>query len=202
MGVRGFSPSSYTVALSQWQAFEITGNGTSAALAVSTIATVLGYLAIVVTYVLWLRRPVRTVVEAALIMVLVITITIVTNKTFSPQYMMWLGGPLAGLLVAAGRTPTEPSAPSWRDLRTLTFWVLGLTLVTQLVYPILYQPLVHGGRLLVLATIVLVVRNLALVGFLVWLVLLVRRMLRSGPAATRDENPNGESDDQERKVGP
>jgi hypothetical protein len=134
-------------------------------------------------------------------MVLVVTVTIVTNKTFSPQYMMWLGGPLAGLLVAAGRAPVEQSAPSWRNLRTLTWCVLGLTLVTQLVYPILYQPLVHGGSLLLLATIVLVVRNVALVGFLVWLGLLVRRMLRSSESV-RDDLPNDEHDEKERKVGP
>jgi hypothetical protein len=201
MLVRGFSPSSYAVALSRWQAFEIAGNGTATALTASTVATLLGYLAIAVTYVLWLRRPTRTVVEAALLMVLVVTVTIVTNKTFSPQYMMWLGGPLAGLLVAAGRAPGEQAAPSWRDLRTLTWCVLGLTLVTQLVYPILYQPLVHGGSLLLLATIVLVVRNVALVGFLIWLGLLVRRMLRSR-GAVGDESPNDEHDEKERKVGP
>jgi len=204
MLIRGFSPSRYTVALSQWKAFEIAGNGTATALTASTVATLLGYLAIAVTYVLWLRRPTRTVVEAALLMVLVVTVTIVTNKTFSPQYMMWLGGPLAGLLVAAGRAPVEPSAPSWRDLRTMTWCVLGLTLVTQLVYPILYQPLVHGGDLLLLATIVLVVRNVALVGFLIWLGLLVRRMLRSGEAdgGVRNDEPNDEHDEKERKVGP
>ena len=204
MLLRGFSPTSYRVALSQWQAFEISGSGTSTALTASSIATVVGYLAIVATYVLWLRRPDRTVVEAALIMVLVVTIIIVTNKTFSPQYMMWLGGPLAGLLVASGRTPVEAAAPSWRDLRILTLSVLCLTLVTQLVYPILYQPLVHGGALLMLATIVLVIRNVALVVFLVWLALLVRRMLGSGRTghAARDEKWNDESDEQERKVGP
>jgi hypothetical protein len=204
MLLRGSSPTSYRVALSQWQAFEISGSGTSTALTASSIATVVGYLAIVATYVLWLRRPQRTVVEAALIMVLVVTVIIVTNKTFSPQYMMWLGGPLAGLLVASGRAPVEAAAPSRRDLRILTFSVLSLTLVTQLVYPILYQPLVHGGALLMLATIVLVIRNVALVAFLVWLALLVRRMLRGGGTGdtVRDEKSNDESDEQERKVGP
>ena len=117
---------------------------------------------------------------------------------------MWLGGPLAGLLVAAGRASAEAPVPSWRALRTLTACVLGLTLVTQLVYPILYQPLVHGGALLLLATIVLVLRNVGLVFFLLWLAILVRRMLRSGRAgdAVRDEIANDESDDKERKVGP
>ena len=204
MLLRAFSPSSYTVALSQWQAFEINGSGTSAALTASTVATAIGYLAIAATYVWWLRRPQRTVTEAALIMVLVVTIVIVTNKTFSPQYMMWLGGPLAGLLVAAGRQRDTLAAPSWRDLRVVTLGVLALTLVTQLVYPILYQPLVHGGPLLVLATLVLVVRNIALVVFLVWLALVVRRTLRSAGAdePMPDQSPHTTHDENERKVGP
>lgn len=179
MLVRGISPSSYSVALSKWQAFEIGGAGISTALKVSSIATVIGYLAVVVMYVLWLRQTSRTLVEAALIMVLVVTVIIVTNKTFSPQYMMWLGGPVAGLLITAGRAPASQTTPSWGDLRKLSASVLALTLVTQLVYPILYEPLVKGGPLLLLATIVLVIRNIALVVFLIWLTLLVRRVFGS-----------------------
>jgi hypothetical protein len=198
MLIRAFSPSSYTVAVSQWQAFEITGRGISPALTASTVATAIGYLAIVVTYVWWLRRRERTVVEAALIMVLVITVVIVTNKTFSPQYMMWLGGPLAALLAASGRGPTDQRAPSWGNLRALAACVLGLTLVTQLVYPIMYPPLVHGGPLLLLATVVLVLRNVALVAFLIWMALLVGRTLRAG----RTTSAAGDQDRDEPKVSP
>ncbi len=197
MLIRAFSPSSYTVAVSQWQAFEITGRGIAPALTASTIATAIGYLAILLTYVWWLRRQERTVVEAALIMVLVITVVIVTNKTFSPQYMMWLGGPLAALLAASGRAPTDQRAPSWGNLRTLAACVLGLTLVTQLVYPIMYPPLVHGGPLLLLATVVLVLRNVALVAFLIWMALLVGRTLRG-----RTASPVGDQDQNEPRVSP
>jgi hypothetical protein len=180
MLIRGFAPSRYTVAVSQWQAFEITGAGVGPMLTASNVVMIAGYLAIALVYVMWLRRSDRTIVDAALLMVLVITVIIVTNKTFSPQYMMWLGGPLAALLVAAGRAPREQQAPVWRDLRALTFWVLGLTLATQLVYPVLYEPLVHGGPLLILATTILVLRNVAMVVFLVWLSLVVRRTLLRG----------------------
>lgn len=204
MLVRALAPGRYEVALSRWQAYEITGDGTSAALAASSVATLLGYLVIVATYVLWLRRRDRNVVEAALIMVLVVTVTIVTNKTFSPQYMMWVGGPVAGLLVAAGRTRSARAVPSWAHLRALALSVLALTLVTQLVYPVLYQPLVHGGPLLLLATVVLVVRNLALVVFLVWLGVLVWRMLVAPPSPQPVDSPvtGSTHDDKERKVGP
>ena len=198
MLIRAFSPSNYTVALSQWQAFEITGSGIAPALTASTIATVIGYLALLWTYVWWLRQRERTVVQAALIMVLVITVIIVANKTFSPQYMMWLGGPLAALLAASGRASADHPAPSWGNLRTLAACVLGITLVTQLVYPIMYQPLVHGGPLLMLATIVLVLRNVALVAFLIWLALLVGRTLRAG----RTTSAVGDQDQNERKVSP
>ncbi len=186
MLIRGFAPSRYAVEVSQWQAFEITGAGVGAMLTASNVAMVVGYLGIAWWYVMWLRRSDRTIVDAALLMVLVIAVTIVTNKTFSPQYMMWLGGPLAALLVAAGRAPREQQAPTWRNLRALTFWVLGLTLATQLVYPVLYEPLVHGGPLMLLATIVLVLRNLGMVVFVVWLALLVRRTLRRGQGTRAD----------------
>ncbi len=83
--------------MSQWQAFEITGAGVGPMLTASNIVMIVGYLAVALVYVMWLRRSDRTIVDAALLMVLVITVIIVTNKTFSPQYMMWLGGPLAAL---------------------------------------------------------------------------------------------------------
>ena len=180
MLIRGFAPDRYTVAVSQWQAFEITGAGARQMLTVSTVATVVGYLALVAVYALWLRRSDRTIVDAALLMVLVVTVIIATNKTFSPQYMMWLGGPLAALLVASGLAPREQQAPTWRDLRHLTYWVLGLTLATQLVYPVLYEPLIHLGGWMPVATAVLVLRNVAMACFVVWLSLLVRRTLRRG----------------------
>ena len=93
---------------------------------------------------------------------------------------------------APGRVPDHQAAPSWNNLRTLAAFVLGLTLVTQLVYPIMYQPLVHGGPLLLLATVVLVLRNVALVAFLIWLALLVGPTLRAGrtSGAVRDQNHN------------
>jgi hypothetical protein len=55
-----------------------------------------------------------------------------------------------------------------------------------------------------LATVVLVLRNLALVAFLVWLAALVWRMLRSGRSgeALHTETPSVTHDENERKVGP
>ncbi len=178
MAVRAFTPGDFRVAVSRWQAFEIAGPGTAVWLQLSTIATVVGMAAVVGGYWLWLRRRRRTVLEAGLLMLLVVTVTIVTNKTFSPQYMMWLGGPMAALVVAGGRVQPTGDELGWPQVKALAWWVLGLTLGTQLVYPILYEPLVHGDDWLMrVATAVLVVRNVAMVGFTAVLVRMVWRML-------------------------
>lgn len=183
MAVRAFRPGDYLVGVSRWQAFEIAGPGASVMQQLSTLATLLGLIAIVGAYWLWLKRRHRTVLEAGLLMLLVITVTIVTNKTFSPQYMMWLGGPMAAMIVATGRQEATGEL-TWRRVSSLAWWVLGLTLATQFVYPIMYEPLVHGGWLMGPATAVLVARNLAM---LVFTALLVRTVWRTLEAPTVGE---------------
>ncbi len=176
MAVRAFRPGDFLVEVSKWQAFEIAGPGASVMQQFATLATLLGMVLIAGAYWLWLRRRTRTVLEAGLLMVLVITVTIVTNKTFSPQYMMWLGGPMAAMIVASGREPATGEL-QWPRVASLAWWVLGLTLATQFVYPILYEPLVHGGWLMGPATAVLVGRNIAVVVFAGLVVRTVWRML-------------------------
>ncbi len=178
MLVRCLAPEQYQVAISRWQAFEISGAGVGPMLTAANVATVIGIAALVGSYLLWLARAERSVVDAGLLMLLVVLVTIVTNKTFSPQYMIWLGGPLAAVLVAAGQPGAEQQTPSWSQLRAVMIWVLGLTLGTQLVYPILYEPLIHGGPLLPVATAILVARNAAMAWFTVTLARLVWRTLR------------------------
>ncbi len=186
MVVRAFSPDEFTVAVSRWQAFEIAGPTVWLMQQFATLATVLGLAAVGVAYWLWLRRRRRSLVEAGLLMMLVITVTIVTNKTFSPQYMMWLGGPMAAMIVASGRL--EPHADlGWPRVRTLAVWVLGLTLATQFVYPIMYEPLVHGGWLMIPATAVLLGRNVAILVFTWVLFRTTWRVLVAPAGGTRAE---------------
>ena len=60
---------------------------------------------------------------------------IVTNKTLSPQYLLWLGGPVAALLLLRHRaTPAER-----RAIRHTAYALLALALLTHLVYPLLYD---------------------------------------------------------------
>ena len=68
----------------------------------ATIATVIGMLMLIVVFALWWRRGHGTTSHAALLMILVILTMIVTNKTFSPQYMIWLGGPMAAAIALLG----------------------------------------------------------------------------------------------------
>ena len=89
----------------------------------------------------------------------------VTNKTLSPQYLLWLGGPMAALLLLR-----RSAAPAERIVvNRLASQLLVLALLTQLVYPLLYDGLLgfRGDAMVVVATVVTAVRNLALLLFTV-----------------------------------
>ena len=82
---------------------------------------------------------------------------------------------------------TEVTEPERRTIRRLAAQLLVIALLTQLVYPALYDGLL-GGRgqaMLVAATIVTALRNLALLAFSVELVVQAWRFLgieRTPPA--------------------
>ena len=89
----------------------------------------------------------------------------ITNKTLSPQYLLWLGGPMAALLAfrpqaLAGEQPA---------INRMAGQLLILALLTQLVYPMLYDSYLglQGHVMIIIATIVTTIRNLALVAFTV-----------------------------------
>lgn len=173
MLARIFAKDEYWVGISTFQAFEIWGPGDTLMVGLATISSGLGYLAAVVIYVLWWRRPHRRLVESAALMLLVVLIIIVTNKTFSPQYIMWLGGPLAAgfAVVSYDHTGMERHRIHARDQRRLArmgWVVLALTALTQVVYPIGYGPLVQGTLGMTLVTVVLAVRNVGIVLLLCW----------------------------------
>ncbi|CAI9410484.1 glycosyltransferase 87 family protein [Aestuariimicrobium sp. T2.26MG-19.2B] len=162
----------YWVGISSFQAFEIWGPGANALLAMATISTYVGYALAVGVYLAWLRPGhSRRRIEAVVLMLMVILVMIVTNKTFSPQYIIWLGGPLAaGLSVIS--SADDPStfrrlADERRLIRTGSV-LLALTLATQLVYPIGYAPLVKGSLGMTAVTLVLAARNFGIVALLVW----------------------------------
>jgi hypothetical protein len=109
---------------------------------------------------------------------------IVTNKTLSPQYLLWLGGPAAALLLLRH----QASAAERLAIRRTAYALLLLALLTHLVYPLLYDGLLgrQGHAMVVLATVVTAVRNLALLAFTGYVGRLTWRFLGAGQRAHAD----------------
>jgi hypothetical protein len=150
----------WDIRTSRYKATEIFGPGVDAMIIVSTVATVAG---LVVLGWLWLRAwrlgsavPLATLGWLILAAAAVVT---VTNKTLSPQYVLWLGGPLAALLVFA---PDDP------DVRRAARLLLVLSVLTQVIYPIGYSRLVIVGWQTAPMTVLLAARD-ALLVWLAWM---------------------------------
>ena len=168
MLARALHAGDYVVTQSPYQAFEIWGPGVSELITASDIAFAFGLGTALVCYVVWLMRGHGRVLEAVALVVLVILIMIVTNKTFSPQYFIWPGGPLAaGYAVLGARTQhSQDFYLNRRHVNSLSAWVLITAGLTTLIYPLSYSLLIRdwsvGDSLLRLpATALLAARNVA-----------------------------------------
>lgn len=172
MLLRALGIGDYAVLISRYQAFEVYGTTVSFWTAAASIAFVVGVLLIIVCYALWLLRGHGTMTEASYFMLMVILVMIVTNKTFSPQYAFWLGGPLCASFAIMGARVRDSAAYliDRRRLWIITTLTITMTAATGIVYPIGYGPLVRDGgfsnifRLPV--TLVLVLRNVLIVALL------------------------------------
>lgn len=167
---------SWPLALSPYNAVEVVAGspGVSTMLLVSTVLTV-GTVALA----LWLTwRLVRNLapsdprlVPGILLAVLCVVLgLIVSNKTLSPQYMVWLGGPVAVLLLRV--------RSGWllRHVHVLAAALVCLGALTQVTYPwgtygILAMPLGSGPE-----TAVLVLRNVGLVALTGYTAVLAHRI--------------------------
>jgi hypothetical protein len=175
MLARALRPDDWTVDMSRYQAYEIFGPGVAAWITISNAATLLGLALIILLTVRAFRHDGSTPVAIGFVIVAIVAIMTITNKTLSPQYLLWLGGPMAGLLVLRpGATPEERSA-----INRMAGQLLILALLTQLVYPLFYDSLLggHGRTMIIISTIVTAIRNLALVAFTVEACWLAWRML-------------------------
>src|SRR5215218_3378976 len=175
MMARAVRPGEWIVDYSKFHAYEIFGPGVSALLLFSNLATVAGLVVIIALYVRGFRNPQPTPVAIGLVVLATVAIMTITNKTLSPQYLLWLGGPMAALLILRGQA-TEQEKPT---LRRLAIQLLVLAALTQLVYPLLYNGLLgrHGMAMIIISTVVTTVRNLALVAFTVEVCRLAWRLL-------------------------
>ena len=175
MLARALRPDDWTVDMSRYQAYEIFGPGVAAWITISNAATLLGLALIILLTVRAFRHDGSTPVAIGFVIVAIVAIMTITNKTLSPQYLLWLGGPMAGLLMLRpSATPEERSA-----INRMAGQLLIFALLTQLVYPLFYDSLLgrHGQTMIIISTIVTAIRNLALVAFTVEACWLAWRML-------------------------
>jgi hypothetical protein len=163
MVARAVQPDRWIVDISKYQAYEIFGPGVKPLLLLSSLATVLGLLLIVGLYVRCFRDPDPSPVAIGLAIMATVTIMIITNKTLSPQYLLWLGGPMAAVILLV---PTATDAER-QAIRRLALQLLGLALLTHLVYPLLYDGLLgrQGYLMIIVSTVMTAFRNLALLLF-------------------------------------
>jgi Glycosyltransferase family 87 len=186
MLIRSLHHQPWTVKGSAFKATEIFGPGVDTTLTITTMATVAAFALLAW---LWLRcRALPAVTTETLGWLLLTTALIVTitNKTLSPQYILWLGGPVGALLVRA---------PNNTMVRRAAGTLLVLSLLTQLVYPLGYGKLSTTGNLTFAIAVALAVRD----GLLVWLTWFAARQVwrqtqqHTGPAVgdPREDSRDG-----------
>jgi hypothetical protein len=184
MVARAIRPDGWTVDISRYQAYEIFGPGVRFWVQVSNLATLVGLAVLAVLFVRAFRAGGGTPVAVGFIILTTVALMIVTNKTLSPQYLLWLGGPAAALLLVRDRARAE-ERPA---IRRTAYALVLLALLTHLVYPLLYDGLLgrQGHSMVVLATVVTAVRNLALLAFTGYVGRLAWRFLGAGQPAPAD----------------
>lgn len=154
--------------------FQVTGTDIDVTIALMTPVLVLAMVAITALGAWKAARGVPFVSLFPSLSLALVLGFIVFNKVGSPQYLVWLVPSLVvGLVVR--RT-------AWFAPATLA---LAAALLTQLVYPILYQGILVPQPI---AVVILTLRNLLLVALLTWTVVRVARLTpparRSAPAPT------------------
>ena len=184
MVARAVRPAGWTVDNSKYQAYEIVGPGVPAWLVVSNVATVLGLLVFVVLFVRAFRAGGSTPVAVGFLVVATVAIMIMTNKTFSPQYLLWLGGPAPPCCCTGqARPPTRPGPSAGWPVSCCcspcsTTWSTRCSTTGS--------SAAKGHAMIVVSTLVTALRNVALVLFTVEVCRMAWRFLGAGqPVAVR-----------------
>lgn len=165
---RAIDSGTWQVQMSHFQAFEVFGPGIDQWLAVADVLAVLGVglgLAVLVRH--WRRAysgRADWATGAAVAALAIICLLIVTNKTLSPQYVVWLAGPVAALVAGQQAGVLARNIPIGRWV----LWLFATAATTHVVFPVLYDRLngmVDDPVGTAWATVALVARNVVLIGF-------------------------------------
>ncbi|MGY4858628.1 glycosyltransferase 87 family protein [Cryobacterium sp. AP23] len=149
---------------------EVSGPGAGVVAAAMTPLMFLAVAGIFVVMLVALRRS-RDQAQLMLLGALaLVTVFVVFNKVGSPQYMLWIAP-----VVTVG------IAHDWAHWRVAAYLTVGIGLLTTLVFPVFYLPLVHGDPG---AVLLLTLRNGLLVVLLGWSVAGLWRMARRGARAS------------------
>jgi Glycosyltransferase family 87 len=178
MLARALRPDQWIVDISQYQAYEIFGPGVDAWVMISSVATLLGLALIILLTVRAYRHDGSTPAAIGFVVLATVAIMVITNKTLSPQYLLWVGGPMAALLAYRPKATHDEQAAISR----VAGQALILALLTQLVYPLFYDSYLgrEGHAMIIISTIVTAVRNVALVVFTIEVCQMGWRMLGAG----------------------
>ncbi len=151
----------WTVEFTKYVTSEVHGPGGRVMLTLATLATIAAVLAMAY---LWLRawRKGRSIGAETVgwLMLTTAGLLILTNKVFSPQYLLWLSPIAIAMVALAPRSDT--------GVRRFAVLLLTVGVLTQVIYPIFYLWVSEVYWANPLGILLLGIRDGALVGFVVY----------------------------------
>jgi len=149
-------PELFSITYASSKSYEITGPGAAGLLRFSTVLIVVFAVVLAVLWTLAWRAPGLSPDAVVWLVLASVSGFIVTGKVFSPQYMLWLlPGAAAGLAVMR-------SNESRRRLLIWAVALLGLTVATQVVFPLRYGDLMDHDAHSMTVVLVLAARNVGM----------------------------------------
>jgi len=151
----------WVVDFSRFITSEIHGPGDSVLITLASVASVLAFVAMALLWFrAWRRRPDVDAEMVGWIMLTTTGLLIVTNKVFSPQYLLWLLPVVLAMVTVAPRGDT--------GVRRFAVLMLTVGLLTHVLYPNAYALIAGSSHFNWIGVLLLVARDVFLVGFVVY----------------------------------